>query len=112
MAERLQGYDLLARGNASAIETVRATTSFVAGRYQEGIAFARAGISQSRRQTPAYRQLECCLCRRSQNRGNRAAHLNAMPPDVRQWIDVSSRFWTQREDAQKHAEAFRFAGLK
>jgi hypothetical protein len=38
--------------------------------------------------------------------------LKAMAPDVRQWIDASSRFWTHREDAQKYAEAFRLAGLK
>jgi hypothetical protein len=36
----------------------------------------------------------------------------APSPDVRQWIDASSRFWTHREDAQKYAEAFRLAGLK
>jgi TolB-like protein len=114
MAERLQGYDLLARGNASAIETVRATTSFVAGRYQEGIAFARAGISRSRRQTPAYRQLvlNAAFAGEIKTAAIALRILKAMAPDVRQWIDASSRFWTHREDAQKYAEAFRLAGLK
>jgi len=112
MAERLQGYDLLARGNASAIDTVRATTCFVVGRYREGMAFARSGISQSRRQTPAYRQLVLNSAGEGEIAASALRSLKNMAPDVLQWINQSSRFWKRREDAQKYAEAFRLAGLK
>ena len=46
-AEALAAQDLLMRGNTGAPDNVRATTCFVAGRYSDGVNFARHTIAQS-----------------------------------------------------------------
>lgn len=99
MAERLQEHDLLARGNAGAHDNVRATASFVAGRYREGI---------------AYRQLvtNCALAGEVGQAANALRRVNQFAPDVRRWIQESERSWGRADDYKRYLEGFRMAGFK
>ena len=112
LAEQLGPRDLLTRGNPGAHDNVCATASFVAGRYCDGIAFARKAIAQSPRQTSAYRQLVISSamtgnwdrrakpCRWSSVSRRRSGGLSARP----------SRFWLDKTGYRKYLEAFRLAG--
>jgi tetratricopeptide (TPR) repeat protein len=55
--DRLSPRDLLTGGNARVNNMARSWASFVAGRYREGIAFARKAIAESPSLMPAYRIL-------------------------------------------------------
>ena len=113
-AERLQVHDLLARGNAGAHDNVRATTSFIAGRYREGITFARKAILQSPRQIPAYRQLvlNCAFSGDTGQAAEALATTKRLAPGVQRWLDESRSIWSRRENYKKYVEGFRMAGLK
>ena len=114
MAERLRHHDLLARGNAGAHDNVRATASFVAGRYREGIAFARRAISQSPRQIPAYRQLvtNCAFAGEIDQATKALQTIKRFAPNMQQFIKESETAWSHKDHFKNYAEAFRAAGLK
>src|SRR5262249_2348523 len=113
MAERLNGCDLLARGNIAAHDNVRASSCIIAGRYHEGIEFARKVLTQSPRQTPALRSLLVnAAC--GDDRKQVTAVFNALQPlapATQEWLDEFSPLWSRREDFQKYVETFRMASL-
>jgi TolB-like protein len=113
-AERLQMHDLLARGNAGAHDNVRATASFVAGRYRDGITFARKAIHQSPRQVPAYRQLVLNYAFSGDMRRatDALATIRRLAPRVQQWLEETQSMWSNHANYKKYCEAFRMAGLK
>jgi len=113
LAERLRPYDLLSRGNDGANDTVRATASFVAGKFGEGVVFARKALTQSPRQTPAFRQLvtngAMSGCADEATMALKA--IRRLAPDIERWIEESETTWTRKDDYRKYIEAFRMAGL-
>ncbi len=114
VSERLASRDLLARGYFGAYDNVRATTCFVAGRYQDGIKFARKAIAQSPRLTPAYRQLvtNCSFAGEIEQATAALQTVKHLAPNIQQWMKESSTAWSRKEDYEKYAEAFRMAGLR
>ncbi len=114
MADRVKSFDLLARGNAGAHDNVRATSCFIAGRYSDGIDFARKVIKLSPRQTPAYRQLvtNCAIAGEIEEAKSALAIVKRLAPNVEQWIGDSFKSWSRREDFQKYVEGFRLAGCR
>jgi tetratricopeptide (TPR) repeat protein len=113
MAERLRSYDLLARGNVGTHDNVRATACIVAGRYREGMEFAHRVITQSPRQTPAFRSFivnAACAGEREQA-ASAFESLRRLTPVTQKWLDEFSQVWSRREHYQKYVEAFRTSGL-
>jgi TolB-like protein/Tfp pilus assembly protein PilF len=113
-AERLQSFDLLSRGNAGAHDNVRATVCFVAGRYQDGVAFARRALAQSPRQVPAYRQLVIngAFSGETRQAADALGIVRRFAPRVQRWLQESQAMWGHRDDYRKYSEAFRMAGLR
>lgn len=114
LAEQLASRDLLARGNAGAANTVRATASFVAGRYRDGMAYARKALAQSPRQIPAFRQVVISSSFAGETEQARLAlqSVKRFSPNVRQWLEESAPIYSRKHDYQKYVEGFRMAGLK
>lgn len=112
-ADEFKSYDLLARGNVGALDNVRATACFIAGRYREGVEFARKVIDVSPGQIPAYRQLAMnnAFAGDTTEAKKALATVRRLAPDVRRWISESAGSWSRPEDFQKYIEAFRLAGL-
>lgn len=113
MSENLASLDLLTRGNSGAYDNVRATTCFVAGRFDEGIHFARKAIIQSPMLIPAYRQLVTNCSFAGNIEGAKAAlkTIKQASPGIQRWIRESSSTWSRGDDYKKYVEAFRLAGL-
>jgi adenylate cyclase len=83
-AARLSPRDLLARGNAGVSNNVRAAACFVAGRYREGIEFARLAILESPNLTPAYRSLivNCALAGEIEEARAALCALRGLVPEI------------------------------
>jgi DNA-binding winged helix-turn-helix (wHTH) protein/tetratricopeptide (TPR) repeat protein len=114
MAERLQSCDLLARGNVGAYDIVRGTTSFVAGRHSEGMAYARAALSKNPRHVPAYRQLltNAASAGEVEQARNALRALQRLACDTKMFVRESATAWQNPHTYQKVVEAFRVAGLR
>jgi DNA-binding winged helix-turn-helix (wHTH) protein len=112
MAERLRSRDLLARGNVGAHDNVRATACFVAGRYREGIDFARRAIAQSPRQVSAYRQLvvNAALAGERRQAASALSAITRLAPDLQRFLRDSERSWGRTADYRRYVEAFRMVG--
>ena len=113
-AERLSPRDLLARGNVGVSNNVRALACFVAGRYREGIDFARKAIIESPNLTPAYRSMlvNCALAGEIEEARAALRTLKGLAPDISlEWIKEVMPF-VRAEDQQRWVEGFHFAGLK
>jgi len=113
-AERLSPRDLLARGNAGVSNNVRALACFIAGRYREGIDFARKAIIESPNLTPAYRSLivNCALGGEIDSAKATLRTLQGLAPDISlKWIKEVMPF-VRADDQQRWVEGFRLAGLK
>jgi tetratricopeptide (TPR) repeat protein len=112
IAEKLSSLDLLAKGNVGAHDNVRATTSFVAGRYSDGIQFAERVVALSPRQIPAYRQIVLnAACAGDMGLARAAiAKVRSGAPDVQRWLVDSEPLWSRAEDYRRYVEAFRMAG--
>lgn len=114
LAEHLAPRDLLMLGNSGAQDNVRATASFVADRYQDGIAFARKTIALSPRQTSAYRQLVLnhAFAGERQQAAAALATIRNLAPDISRWLQQQETRWSNRQDHEKYVDAFRLAGMK
>jgi adenylate cyclase len=114
LADGVKAYDLLSRCSVGAHDNVRATACFIAGRYHDGIAFARKVIAQNPRQTPAYRQIVTNSAFADESKHAEAALriVKRLAPNVRQWLDESAISWSHKEDYKKYVEAFRAAGFR
>jgi DNA-binding winged helix-turn-helix (wHTH) protein/tetratricopeptide (TPR) repeat protein len=113
-AEALSSSDLLARGNAGVHDIVRATTSFVAERYSDGVAYARAALAANPRQVPAYRQLVIngALAGESEQARSALRTVRRLAPDTGKFIRDSANVWRDRHVYQRYVDAFRMAGFK
>jgi TolB-like protein len=114
LAEQLGPRDLLTRGNPGAHDNVRATASFVKGRYGDGMAFARKAIEQSPRQTSAYRQLVLSSAMAGELEQARKAlqMVKRLAPEVGRFISEAEPLWPDKMGYRKYVEAFRLAGHK
>jgi tetratricopeptide (TPR) repeat protein len=114
LAEHFAPRDLLALGNAGVQDNVRATASFVAGHYRNGIAFAQKTIALSPRQTSAYRQLVLNHAFAGDREQAAAAlsKVKTLAPDISLWLRQQGSRWSNRHDHQKYVDAFRLAGMK
>jgi TolB-like protein len=114
MAERLHPHDLLARGNVGAYDIVRGTSSFVAGRHSEGIAYARTALKKNPRQVPAYRQLITNAASAGETLLARSAlrAMERLTSGTETFIRESATAWQSPQMYQKMVEAYRFAGLQ
>lgn len=113
IAARLSPRDLLARGNAGVSNNVRATACFIAGRYRDGIDFARKAIAESPSLAPAYRMLvvNCALAGELDEARAALQTVKRLSPDVSlKWIEDVAPF--RPEDRQRYSEGFRLAGLE
>lgn len=112
-AARLSPRDLLAHGNAGVSNNVRAAACFVAGRYRDGIDFARKAIIESPNLTPAYRALvvNCALAGEIAEARATLQALKGLVPEISlKWIETVEPF-VRTEDQQRWVEGFRLAGL-
>jgi TolB-like protein len=112
-ADRLSPRDLLTRGNAGVNNMGRSWASFVAGRYCEGIAFARKAIAESASLTPAYRILVVNYALAGKISESKLAledlkrvQPNVTPSWIKEWV-----LFTRAEDRRKYLEAFHLAGF-
>jgi DNA-binding winged helix-turn-helix (wHTH) protein/tetratricopeptide (TPR) repeat protein len=114
LAERLHSRDLLARGNAGAYDIVRSTTSFVAERHREGIAFARAALRVNPRQVPAYRQVVTngAFAGEKAQATGALIMLQRLAPDTAKFIEESAPVWVDRRAYRNYRDAFRIARLQ
>lgn len=113
-AQRFAPWDLLARGYAGAHNNVRATASFAAGHYHDGIEFARKSISECPSSPSAYRALAMNLALGGKTEEARRAiqTLKRFAPTMSQrWIKETA-VWARNEERQKYFEAFSLAGLR
>jgi DNA-binding winged helix-turn-helix (wHTH) protein/tetratricopeptide (TPR) repeat protein len=114
MAERLAPFDLLARAYGGAHNNVRATASFVAGRYHQGAEFARKAIVETPAQVPAYRQLVTngAFAGDLAEAASALRTVKKLAPGIQRWLQGAEAMWAQPDDYKKYLEAFRLAGLK
>jgi tetratricopeptide (TPR) repeat protein len=114
IAEAFDPRDLLARGNAGAYDNVRATASFIAGRYRNGIEFARKAIDQSPLQTPAYRQivLNGALSGEIAEAKLALQSVKRLAPNVQRWLAESEAMWAHQQNYRRYLEAFRMVGFR
>jgi DNA-binding winged helix-turn-helix (wHTH) protein/tetratricopeptide (TPR) repeat protein len=114
LAERLSTFDLLAKGNAGAHDNVRATACFIAGRYQEGLVFARRAVSASPLGVPAHRQVmtNAAFAGDIKLAAGAMAKVKSISPDLRRWLAESEPIWGRSDDYRRYVEAFRIAGLR
>lgn len=113
LADASAPYDLLMCGNTGACDNVRATASWVSGRYREGAAFARKVIAESPRQVPAYRALVI-----NSSLGGEAGYsaailkkIKGLAPALPGYIKDMESMYSRRIDYQKYVAGFRMAGL-
>jgi adenylate cyclase len=114
IAARLSPRDLLARGNAGVSNNVRATACFVAGRYRDGIDFARKAIAESPSLIPAYRILvvNCALAGEVEEARAALQTVKRLHPDISlKWIKEVLPY-VRTDDQQRYTQAFRLAGLE
>jgi tetratricopeptide (TPR) repeat protein len=113
-AARLSPRDLLARGNAGVSNNVRAAACFVAGRYREGIAFARRAILESPNLTPAYRSLivNCALAGEIDEARAALCTLRALVPEISLGRIREIMPFVHAKDQERWIEGFRLAGLE
>jgi TolB-like protein/Tfp pilus assembly protein PilF len=113
-AERLSPRDLLARGNAGVSNNVRAIACFVAGRYRDGIAFARKAIIESPNLIPAYRALvvNCALAGEIEEARLALQTLKGLVPDISLKSLNGVIPYVRDDDRQRYVEGFRLAGLE
>ncbi len=112
-AERLSPRDLLARGNAGVSNNVRAIACFIAGRYRDGIGFARKAISESPNLTPAYRALviNSALAGEIDEARTALRALRALVPDTTlKWMKEEIPY-VRDDDRKRYVQGFRLAGL-
>lgn len=112
-AERLSPRDLLARGNAGVSNNVRAIACFIAGRYRDGIGFARKAIIESPNLTPAYRALvvNCALAGEIDEAKTALRALKGLVPNTTlKWMKEEIPY-VRDDDRQRYVEGFRLAGL-
>lgn len=114
LAEHLAPHDLLALGNAGVQDNVRATASFVAGRYRDGISFAQKTIAVSPRQTSAYRQLllNSAFAGEREQAAAALTTVRTLAPNIPLWLRQQESRWSNSQDHQKYVDAFRCAGMK
>ena len=115
MASRLSPRDLLARGNAGVSNNVRALACFVAGRYREGIQFARKAIIESPNLIPAYRVLILNCAHAGELEEARAAlgTLRGLVPGISLTsVKEMTTPYVRTEDQERYLEGFRLAGLE
>jgi TolB-like protein/cytochrome c-type biogenesis protein CcmH/NrfG len=113
-AVRLSPRDLWAGGSAGISNQVHSLACWAAGRYCDGIEFARKAIIESPNLTPAYRLLvmNCALAGEIEEARAALQSLKRLVPEFSQkWIEEVSP-WVRDEDRQRHIEAFRLAGLE
>lgn len=113
-AARLSPRDLLARGNAGVSNNVRAAACFIAGRYRDGIDFARKAILESPNLTPAYRTLvvNCALAGEIEDAKAALQTLKGLIPHISlKWLKEVMPY-VRSEDQQRYVEGFRLAGLE
>jgi TolB-like protein/Tfp pilus assembly protein PilF len=113
-AERLSPRDLLARGNAGVSNNVRAIACFVAGRYRDGIAFARKAIIESPNLIPAYRALvvNCALAGEIEEAKLAVQTLKRLAPDISLKSLNEVIPYVRDDDRRRYVEGFRLAGLE
>jgi TolB-like protein/Tfp pilus assembly protein PilF len=113
-AARFSPRDLLARGNAGVSNNVRAAACFIAGRYRDGIGFARKAILESPNLTPAYRTLvvNCALAGEIDEARAGLRTLKTLIPHISvKWIEEVMPY-VRTEDQRRYVEGFRLAGLE
>lgn len=113
-AARFSPRDLLARGNAGVSNNVRAAACFIAGRYRDGIDFARKAILESPNLTPAYRTLvvNCALAGEIDEARAGLRMLKTLIPHISvKWIEEVMPY-VRTEDQRRYVEGFRLAGLE
>jgi TolB-like protein/Flp pilus assembly protein TadD len=112
-AARLSPRDLLARGNAGVSNNVRAAACFVAGRYHEGIEFARRAILESPNLTPAYRSLvvNCALAGEIEEARAALCTLRGLVPEISLERIREIMPFVHTKDQERWIEGFRLAGL-
>ena len=113
-AARLSPRDLLARGNAGVSNNVRAAACFIAGRYRDGIDFARKAILESPNLTPAYRTLvvNCALAGEIEDARAALQTLKGLLPHISLKSIKEVMPYVRTEDQQRYVEGFRLAGLE
>src|SRR5262249_13739377 len=114
IAERLSPRDLLVRGNRGANNVMRAAACMVAGRYHDGIDFARQAIVENPSSTPAHRQLviNCALAGEMDEARSALGVVKRLQPDISMsWLNQWVPF-RRPEDRRKYVESFRLAGLE
>ena len=112
-AERLSPRDLLARGNAGVSNNVRAIACFIAGRYRDGIDFARKAVIESPNLIPAYRALvvNCALAGEIGEAKAALQTLKDLVPDIALKRINEVMPYVRDDDRQRYVEGFRLAGL-
>jgi TolB-like protein len=111
---RLSPRDLMARGNAGVSNNVRAIACFIAGRYRDGIGFARQAIIESPNLVPAHRALiiNCALAGEiAQARAGLEALRRLAPETSVESIEHAIHPYMREDDRRRYAEGFRLAGL-
>jgi len=113
-AERLSPRDLLARGNAGVSNNVRAIACFIAGRYREGVSFARKAIIESPNLIPAYRALvvNCALAGDIDEAKLALQALQRIVPDLSLKSIHGVMPYVRDDDRNRYLEGFRLAGLR
>jgi adenylate cyclase len=111
---RLSPRDLLARGNAGVSNNVRSTACFVAGRYRDGIEFARKAIIESPSLVPAYRILviNCALAGEIDEARTALQILKHLQPDISLKWAKEAWPWVRDEEKRRYVEGLRLAGLE
>jgi tetratricopeptide (TPR) repeat protein len=112
--ERLSPRDLLSRGNAGVFNNVRATASFVAGRYHDGVDYARKAIAENPNLSPAFRILTINWALIGEVEEARATLrlLKRFQPDISLKWAKNAWPWVRAEDKERYLEGLRLAGVE
>jgi TolB-like protein len=112
-AERLSPRDLLTRGNAGVNNMARSWACFIAGRYRDGIEFARKAITESPSLTPAYRILVVNYALAGEIDASKSAlkdlkrvQSDLTPGWIKEWM-----LFTRAEDQRRYLDGFHLAGF-
>jgi TolB-like protein/Flp pilus assembly protein TadD len=113
-AERLSPRDLFARGNAGVSNNVRAIACFIAGRYREGITFARRAIIESPNLIPAHRALvvNCALAGDLAEAKLSLQSLQRLIPALSLKSIDGVMPYVRDDDRNRYLKGFRLAGLE
>ena len=106
--------DLLSRGNAGTVDSVRATACFAVARYDDGIRFAKRAIADSPAMPSAHRALlmNCAHAGETDQALSTLKRIVQLSPGFSlAWIKENT-VWTRQEDRTAYTEAFRIAGLR